>query len=84
MKSVLLFLLVVWVLMATFGAALFDQICVKGRLAEAQVWQINTTAWEKCPKYVEGKCQAEAGDRVVARECSEFLRRVWDPLEKWR
>lgn len=72
----MLFLALVWsVIFLSDGAV--DTICIEGRLSEAQAQAINQTEWDKCPKYRNGNCQAEKEDRVLARECSEFSKKVF-------
>lgn len=65
--------------LAYFGGKKIDSICVEGRLSQAQAEAINELPWEKCPGYrraANGKCEADLNDRIIARECSEFGRKV--------
>lgn len=58
-----------------------DKKCIRGRLSEEQANAINAEHWGKLPSYNknhEGTCKhcAKAGDRVLASECSDFLKEV--------
>jgi hypothetical protein len=83
--AVTLFILWAGVMMS---GGYFDSICVEGRLSAEQAEVLNQMDWEKCPSYRQGSgCLAEAGDRVIIRECSELsrkfflqsFRRLWWP-----
>ena len=75
-KRLLFAVVIVWVLIVVGGRA-FDQVCIEGRLSEEQSKIINVWEWDKCPKYNQPECRAEAGDRVLRRECSEFSRALF-------
>ena len=58
-----------------------DEKCIRGRLSEEQANAINSAHWGKLPSYNknhEGTCKhcAKEGDRVLASECSDFLKEV--------
>jgi hypothetical protein len=67
---------ILWASIMTLGGW-FDSICVEGRLSEEQANALNEMDWEKCPSYRRGACLAEAGDRIIIRECSELSRKVF-------
>lgn len=98
-----LLLLFVWANLTLWAGEFIDTICTEGRLSSHQAECINSREWDKCPKYrhaqadlarnkvcghgPSGACQVEAGDRVIVRECSEFLRKfslrdneTWEPI----
>jgi hypothetical protein len=56
----------------------FDRQCVRGRISDHQARALNKLPWEKCPSYrrgMDGEClEVQRNDRVVNRECSEFMR----------
>ena len=76
LKRSLLALIVLWAIVVIGGRA-FDQFCIEGRLSDEQSRVINIWDWGKCPSYKQGDCKAEAGDRVLRRECSEFSRTLF-------
>lgn len=55
------------------GGAVVDEFCIEGRLSQVQADSVNSNVWENCPGYRNGKCVAEVGDRVLTKECSEFV-----------
>lgn len=69
-------LLLLWATIM-FTGGWFDSLCVEGRLSAEQAEALNQMDWEKCPGYRQDVCLAEAGDRVVVRECSELSRKVF-------
>jgi hypothetical protein len=79
--GIIVFLLLIWVNLTVWGGEYIDSQCVKGRLKTHHARALNEH-WTKAP--------VEKGDRIVARECSEFLRaghlRDWDwwiPYRTW-
>ena len=68
-------LLGTWLVLWLMGGAI-DRLCVEGQLSQAQAAAINNLEWEKCPKYRQGECLAEAGDRVINKQCSKFSKTV--------
>ena len=71
MKTLLFVALIVFNLVF-FGGRHFDRVCIEGRISHAQAEAINERHWEQCPG---GTCYAEINDRIIARECSEFMRK---------
>jgi hypothetical protein len=58
-----------------------DRECIRGRLSAEQADEINNAHWGKLPSYnrgEDGKCIhcAAVDDRILAAECSEFLKEV--------
>jgi hypothetical protein len=72
MKTLLLFVALIVFNLVFFGGRHFDRVCIEGRISEAQAEAINELPWKKC---AGGTCEADLNDRVIARECSEFLRK---------
>ncbi len=88
-RHFLFFLAVLYFGLIIAGPAI-DAACVKGRLSEVQVRAINEQEWNKCPKYMNGKCEALKYDRVLSGECSNrsrtilFRDQVNDVTKWWR
>jgi hypothetical protein len=56
-----------------------DEKCIKGKLSEEQAAAINDETWGHLPDYnqnEDGHCLhcAKVRDRILAEECSEFLK----------
>ena len=62
---------------ATLLGRQFDKICVEGRLSAAQAVAINSLLWGKCPRYRDGNCEAEEGDRVFVGQCSSVSKTLF-------
>lgn len=54
----------------------FDAACTKGRLSGVQARAINDHDWNKCPKYMNGVCEAKRRDRVLSYECADLSRKI--------
>ena len=67
-----------------WGGEYIDSICVEGRLSDAQGELLVGTEWSKCPGYRQRQtglgpteaCVVDERDRVVAHECSDFMRSI--------
>lgn len=67
-----------------WGGEYIDSICVEGRLSAEQGALLAGTEWSKCPGYRQRQtglgpteaCVVEERDRVVAHECSDFMRSI--------
>jgi len=87
LKHWFLFLLLLWCAAAVLGPRL-DIMCIEGRFSAEQAEEMNSSEWGKCPKYRNGNCNADEGDRIWARECSEFgkalfLQEYIPDIKKW-
>jgi len=82
LKHALIILVVVWVSISFYIGGKFDEICIEGRLSSEQAHVVNLLHWGRCPTYRDGECVAEANDRVLVGECSEFFKTLWSP-SKW-
>jgi hypothetical protein len=82
-KHVGIFLLLTWATIAFFVGPKFDEVCIEGRLSSEQAEVVNLLHWGKCPNYRDGECTAEANDRVLVKECSNFFKILWKPSKWW-
>ena len=87
LKHLSLFILLLWLAIVIAGPEI-DKRCIEGRFSVVQATAVNALAWEKCPKYRDGNCYVEKGDRVLTRECSElsksiFMQKPLLKLRKW-
>ncbi len=82
LKHAMILLVLVWAFVALYGGHKSDELCVEGRLSAAQARVINSMEWEHCPNYRNGECRAEKNDRVMAGQCSEFMKFLWKP-KRW-
>lgn len=80
--GVIFFLFFVWINIIIWGGEYFDKRCVRGKLNANHIEVINQIGWKKSP--------IETKDRIVAKECSEFLRKThfrdinwWKPYRTW-
>ena len=76
-KHFVLFILIIWAVLALGGGEYIDQRCIEGRFSEQQAAIHNLQVWGKCPTYrTRGglTCQARERDRVLKHQCSEFGR----------
>jgi len=82
LKVVIIFLFFIWLAISIVVGDKFDEVCVEGQISAEQAEVINNLEWKRCPTYRNGTCVAEAGDRVLVGQCSEFFKFVWRP-DKW-
>lgn len=75
--GVFIFLTIFWINLALWGGDYFDSYCIKGKLKENHITAINSVGWSKR--------DIEENDRVIAHECSEFLRYLhFRDVEWWK
>ncbi len=84
-QAVLLF--IVWFNLALWAGEYIDSVCTLGRISDEQARAVNDLPFNKCPGYNDGVCEAKLKDRIVRRECSEFMRglhlrdnETWKPI----
>lgn len=66
----------VWVVINLVGAD-FDKACIIGRISKEQAEEINRSTWEK---HSSDAREAQAGDRIFNRHCSETSLRIFRVL----
>ena len=69
-------ILVLWLGIVLAGRQI-DILCIEGRVSAEQAEAVNSTPWSKCPKYRNGDCRVEEGDRILVRECSELSKSIF-------
>ena len=75
LKQLLITFGAIWLGLLLAGPAI-DAACVKGRISGLQALAINNHDWNKCPRYMNGVCEAERMDRVLRHECSDLSRKI--------
>ena len=85
LKHMFVFIVLIWACLIFWGPKI-DKTCVEGVLSSEQAGVINSLPWGKCPKYRDGYCRAEEGDRIVVGGCSKLSRKIFlqDGLKTFR
>ncbi len=73
LRRAALAILTLWIGIVIVGPEI-DKKCVEGKFSVEQAEAVNNLPWGKCPKYRNGDCHIEAGDRMLAGECSTLSR----------